>query len=93
MELSSYKFAMPNRQLKRASKKQKQKKLEKGNAAKTIFLKLTLLGTSMVIVDGVLTPCISGIILPPNPISQICRQNLYYKHHYSTHWFFFLMKH
>ena len=46
--------------------------LEKINATKTILLILGLLGTSMVIGDGVLTPCISGHSPPPpNLISKI----------------------
>eukprot|EP00253_Pinus_taeda_P000857 PITA_00857 len=56
-ELSSYKLAVPSRELKRALKIKEA--LEKSNAAKTILLILALLGTSMVIGDGVLTPCIS----------------------------------
>lgn len=58
-ELSTYKLATPSRQLKRALKIKEV--LEKGNAAKTILLMLALLGTSMVIGDGVLTPCISVV--------------------------------
>eukprot|EP00253_Pinus_taeda_P020801 PITA_20801 len=58
-ELSTYKLATPSRQLKRALKIKEV--LEKSNAAKTILLMLALLGTSMVIGDGVLTPCISVV--------------------------------
>jgi len=58
-ELSTYKLAIPSRQLKRALKIKEA--LEKSNVAKTILLILALLGTSMVIGDGVLTPCISVI--------------------------------
>lgn len=58
-ELSTYKLATPSRQLKSALKIKEV--LEKGNAAKTILLMLALLGTSMVIGDGVLTPCISVV--------------------------------
>lgn len=36
-------------------------KLEKSNFAKSLLLFATMLGTSMVIGDGVLTPCISGL--------------------------------
>lgn len=73
-ELSTYKLAIPSRQFKRALKIKEA--LEKSNAAKTILLILALLGTSMVIGDGVLTPCISvisavqGIKTVHNSLSQ-----------------------
>jgi len=67
-ELSTYKLATPSRQLKRALKIKEV--LEKSNAAKTILLMLALLGTSMVIGDGVLTPCISGLGPPQYPIPK-----------------------
>eukprot|EP00253_Pinus_taeda_P035550 PITA_35550 len=72
--LSSYKLQLPSRELKRALKIKEA--LENSNAAKTILLILALLGTSMVIGDGVLTPCISvlsavqGIRQADNSISQ-----------------------
>lgn len=58
MELSAYKLKIPNRHLKRAEKIKKA--LEKSSWAKTGLLSLALLGTCMVIGDGILTPCISG---------------------------------
>lgn len=58
-ELSTYKLAIPGRELKRALKKKEA--LEKSNAAKTILLILTFLGASMVIGDGVLIPSMSVI--------------------------------
>lgn len=56
-ELSTYKLATPTRQLKRALAIQEA--LERSTAGKTALLVVALLGTSMVIGDGVLTPCIS----------------------------------
>ncbi|KAL0370588.1 UNVERIFIED_CONTAM: Potassium transporter 5 [Sesamum angustifolium] len=57
-EVSTFKLQLPNTRLQRASKVKS--KLEKSNFAKLFLLFATMLGTSMVIGDGVLTPCISG---------------------------------
>ncbi|XP_015891891.1 potassium transporter 5 [Ziziphus jujuba] len=56
-EVSNFKLELPNERLKRASKIKS--KLEKSRFAKYFLLFATMLGTSMVIGDGVLTPCIS----------------------------------
>ncbi|XP_031252713.1 potassium transporter 5-like [Pistacia vera] len=56
-ELSNYRLDKPSSQLKRAQKIKD--KLETSTYAKTILFLVTILGTSMVIGDGVLTPCIS----------------------------------
>lgn len=58
-ELSTYKLAAPSKQLKRASKIKEA--LENSNVAKIILLLLTLMGTSMVMGDAILTPSISVI--------------------------------
>lgn len=60
-EVSNYKLDMPSDQLRRAQKIKQ--KLESSKTAKVILLIVTILGTSMVIGDGVLTPCISGPLL------------------------------
>lgn len=57
-ELSFYKLQMPSRQLERALKLKRA--LENSHCAKTSLLFMALLGTCMVIGDGVLTPAISG---------------------------------
>ena len=57
-EVSNYQLSLPNEREKRASRIQS--KLEKSHFAKVFLLFATMLGTSMVIGDGVLTPCISG---------------------------------
>ena len=57
-DLSFYKLKMPSRQLERAMKLKNA--LEKSHGAKTGLLFMALLGTCMVIGDGVLTPAISG---------------------------------
>lgn len=57
-ELSNYRLEMPSNQLKIAQKYKN--KLETSNTAKVVLFLVTILGTSMVIGDGVLTPCISG---------------------------------
>ncbi|XP_008775247.2 potassium transporter 5-like [Phoenix dactylifera] len=57
MDLSAYKLQILNRHLKRAEKIKQA--LEKSSWAKTGLLSLALLGTCMVIGDGILTPCIS----------------------------------
>lgn len=59
-DVSTYQLELPNKSLQRASKVQA--KLENSNFAKYVLLFATMLGTSMVIGDGVLTPCISGMV-------------------------------
>ncbi|KAK6937415.1 Potassium transporter [Dillenia turbinata] len=56
-EVSNYKLELPNSRLRRASKLKSA--LERSQFAKFFLLFSTMLGTSMVIGDGVLTPCIS----------------------------------
>ncbi|CAK8544312.1 unnamed protein product [Lathyrus sativus] len=56
-EVSNYRLRLPNNREKRASKLKSM--LENSQGTKIFFLIITLLGTSMVIGDGVLTPCIS----------------------------------
>ncbi|CAM8956418.1 unnamed protein product [Rhodiola kirilowii] len=56
-ELSNYKLEIPSNQLKRAQKIKE--KLESSKTAKMVLFLVTILGTSMVIGDGVLTPSIS----------------------------------
>ncbi|KAL4603637.1 hypothetical protein ACB092_10G138900 [Castanea dentata] len=56
-EVSNFKLELPNNNLKRAS--WLKSKLENSQFAKFFLLFATMLGTSMVIGDGVLTPCIS----------------------------------
>ncbi|XP_059625739.1 potassium transporter 5-like [Cornus florida] len=56
-DVSTYKFDLPNNRLLLASKLKS--KLENSQFAKFFLLFATMLGTSMVIGDGVLTPCIS----------------------------------
>ncbi|KAH6808467.1 hypothetical protein C2S51_029575 [Perilla frutescens var. frutescens] len=60
-ELSNFKMELPNNSLQRASKLQS--KLESNNFAKYVLLFATMLGTSMVIGDGILTPSISDLIV------------------------------
>lgn len=57
-ELSNYKLETPSNELKRAQAIKK--KLENSKMAKYVLFLVTIMGTSMVIGDGVLTPCISG---------------------------------
>ncbi|KAK9289191.1 hypothetical protein L1049_017665 [Liquidambar formosana] len=56
-DVSNYKIDVPNGRLKRASVVKSM--LENSQFAKHILLFTTMLGTSMVIGDGILTPCIS----------------------------------
>ncbi|KAH6837906.1 high affinity K+ transporter 5 [Perilla frutescens var. hirtella] len=56
-QLSNYRLDTPSNQLRRALKIKN--KLEKSISAKIVLFLATILGTSMVIGDGVLTPCIS----------------------------------
>jgi KUP system potassium uptake protein len=57
-EVSNYKLEVQSNRLRRAS--WIKSKLEKSKFAKLLLLLVSMLGTSMVIGDGVLTPCISG---------------------------------
>ncbi|VVA28123.1 PREDICTED: potassium transporter [Prunus dulcis] len=56
-ELSNYKLELPSNELKRAQAIKK--KLERTKSAKYALFVITIMGTSMVIGDGILTPCIS----------------------------------
>ncbi|KAK9136943.1 hypothetical protein Sjap_007537 [Stephania japonica] len=56
-DVSNYQLQLPSKRLQRASRLKS--KLEKSVFAKYFLLFATMLGTSMVIGDGVLTPCIS----------------------------------
>ncbi|RYR52095.1 hypothetical protein Ahy_A06g027022 isoform B [Arachis hypogaea] len=56
-DVSNYQLQLPNNRQKRASKLKSA--LEKSHFMKLFLLFATMLGTSMVIGDGVLTPCIS----------------------------------
>ncbi|XP_030545565.1 potassium transporter 20-like [Rhodamnia argentea] len=56
-EISNYRLEVPNRRLRRASAMKSL--LENSKAAKYLLLFVTMLGTAMVIGDGILTPCIS----------------------------------
>lgn len=57
-ELSNYRLDTPSNQLRRAQ--YIKEKLENSKVAQLVLFLVTILGTSMVIGDGVLTPCISG---------------------------------
>lgn len=65
-ELSNYSLDIPSTQLRRAQKIKE--KLESSAIPKVILLILPILGTSMVIGDGILTPSISGTY-PPSYLS------------------------
>ncbi|KAH0641200.1 hypothetical protein KY285_037786 [Solanum tuberosum] len=56
-DVSTFKLDLPDRRTRRASKLKSN--LESSNFAKFVLLIATMLGTSMVIGDGILTPCIS----------------------------------
>ncbi|KAG6624932.1 potassium transporter 20-like isoform X2 [Carya illinoinensis] len=56
-EVSNYRLDVPNRRLKRASFVKSM--LENNQTIKFFLLFMTMLGTSMVLGDGILTPCIS----------------------------------
>ncbi|MBA0841806.1 hypothetical protein Goarm_001667 [Gossypium armourianum] len=60
-DLSNYKLEIPSSQLKRAH--YIRGKLESSEAVKIILLLVTLLGTSMVIGDGIVTPSISEAVV------------------------------
>ena len=64
-ELSTYKLATPSKRLKRAESIKQA--LEQSKAAKIVLLMLTLMGTSMVIGDAILTHSISGTTLIESP--------------------------
>ncbi|KAK2634731.1 hypothetical protein Ddye_029523 [Dipteronia dyeriana] len=60
-ELSNYNLDISSSETKRAINIRQ--RMEKSNAAKITLFLVTILGTSMVIGDGVLTPCISVILI------------------------------
>lgn len=57
-ELSNYKLETPSSQVKRAHNLKQ--KLEASYTARVLLVFLAIMGTSMVIGDGILTPSISG---------------------------------
>ena len=59
--ISSYRLKLPTPELARALKIKET--LERRSSLKTLLLLLVLLGTSMIIGDGILTPAISGTLL------------------------------
>ncbi|KAM6558420.1 hypothetical protein CsatA_027659 [Cannabis sativa] len=60
-DVSNFQLELPSNKLKMASKLKS--KLENSKSTKYFLLFATMLGTSMVIGDGVLTPCISDMIV------------------------------
>ncbi|KAG8663480.1 hypothetical protein MANES_01G215800v8 [Manihot esculenta] len=60
-DVSNFQLELPSKRLRRATKLKS--KLENSKFAKFFLLFATMLGTSMVIGDGVLTPCISDMIV------------------------------
>ena len=60
-QLSNYKLETPSNQLKRAQKIKH--KLENSKFAQLLLFLVTIMATSMVIGDGILTPSISGEII------------------------------
>lgn len=58
-ELSNYRLETPSNQLRQSSKIKE--KLENTKTAQVLLFLVTIMGTSMVIGDGVLTPSISGL--------------------------------
>ena len=57
--ISSFKLKLPTPELERALNIKET--LEKRSSLKTLILLLVLMGTSMIIGDGILTPAISGL--------------------------------
>lgn len=60
--ISSFKLKLPTPELERALGIKET--LERKSSMKTLLLLLVLMGTSMVIGDGILTPAISGDVFP-----------------------------
>lgn len=58
-QISNFKLKLPTPELERALNVKEA--LERRSSLKTILLFLVLLGTSMIIGDGVLTPAVSGV--------------------------------
>lgn len=58
--ISSFKLKLPTPELQRALNIKEV--LERKSSLKTLVLLLVLMGTSMIIGDGILTPAISGIL-------------------------------
>ena len=64
--ISSFKLKLPTPELERALSIKEA--LERRSSLKTVLLLLVLMGTSMVIGDGILTPAISGVSMHDMPI-------------------------
>lgn len=60
-KISSYRLKLPTPELERALNIKEV--LERKSSMKTLLLFLVLIGTSLIIVDGILTPAISGRLL------------------------------
>ena len=74
-EVSNYRLELPNStRMRRAS--DIKSKLENSHFAKLFLLFATMLGTSMVIGDGVLTPCISGSFLFSLSLSPLISEKM-----------------
>lgn len=59
-QISSFRLKLPTPELERAL--QLKDILERSSSLKTLLLLLVLMGTSMIIGDGILTPAISGTV-------------------------------
>jgi len=60
-DISSFRLKLPTPELERALRIKEN--LEKKSSSKTLLLLLVLMGTSMIIGDGILTPSMSGNLL------------------------------
>lgn len=76
-KLSNYRLDTPSNQLSRSIKIKE--KLETSKAAQIMLFLITILGTSMVIGDGVLTPCISGVLFYSLSSSPFHWYNIFYQ--------------
>lgn len=75
MELSNYKLEIPSYKQKRANKIKKM--IEQSHVARILLLLLAIMGTSMVIGDGILTPSIS-VLSAVSGISSSLGQSKYF---------------
>lgn len=62
-QISSFRLKLPTPELERALNIKEA--LERRSSLKTVLLLLVLMGTSMIIGDGILTPAMSGMLIIP----------------------------
>lgn len=83
-QISSFRLKLPTPELERALNIKET--LERRSSLKTLLLLLVLMGTSMVIGDGILTPAISGTLLHVCLVAKLYRALKLICIFWTVHW-------